>query len=162
MVNSVRPFSLQTLLNEKRVVVCLGSGGVGKTTIAAAVGLLAARNGLRVLCLRSTRQSVLPKILGLDAQSGEEQVVDSARLARVGVTSPGSLTAVMLDTKATFDALVEEHAPSAEVADRILSNRLYEYLATSLAGTQSYMAMGHCCGFTRTPVLISSYWIRAD
>lgn len=133
--------SLATLIPHHRVILCVGSGGVGKTTIAAALGLAAARRGLRVLCLTIDPAKRLANSLGLDAMSEEATRVDDELFSAAGVEVSGSLTVMMLDTKRTFDELVKRHASSAQARDRILENRLYQYVSTSLAGTQEYMAM---------------------
>ncbi len=119
----------------------MGCGGVGKTTTAAAISLAAAMAGKRTLCLTIDPARRLAESLGLREMRSEAQTVDPARLAEAGLQVPGSLTVMMLDAKRTFDELIARHAPSAEVRDRILGNRLYQYVSTSLAGTQEYMAM---------------------
>ena len=133
--------NLLPLLEKHRVLVCVGPGGVGKTTVAAALGLAAAQRGRRVLCLTIDPARRLANSLGLERMTSEEQVVDAERFHRAGLRVAGSLTVMMLDTKRTFDELVTRHASSAEARDRILNNRLYRYVSTSLAGTQEYMAM---------------------
>ena len=133
--------TLPALLAERRVVVVAGAGGVGKTTIAAALSLAAAENGRRVLCLTIDPAKRLFDRLGLDAGSAAEQRLDPAPFAAAGITLKGELTVVMLDTKRTFDELVRRHASSPAAAERILTNEFYEYVSTQLAGTQAYMAM---------------------
>jgi anion-transporting ArsA/GET3 family ATPase len=133
--------ALLTLLSEHRVVVCAGAGGVGKTTVAAALALAAAKEGKRVLCLTIDPAKRLADSLGLGRMTKEEQQVDAALFASAGIELKGSLTVLMLDTKQTFDDLVVRNASSPESRDRILNNRVYRYVSTSLAGTQSYMAM---------------------
>lgn len=133
--------SLGTLLEGRRVVVCAGAGGVGKTTIAAALALEAARRGLRVLCLTIDPAKRLADSLGMGRDMGAEHAISKARFSAAGLEIAGSLTVMMLDTKRTFDELIARHAPSPEVEQRILANRFYRYVSTSLAGTQSYMAM---------------------
>jgi anion-transporting ArsA/GET3 family ATPase len=133
--------SLSGLLDSRRVILCVGCGGVGKTTVAAALGLAAARRGKRALTLTIDPAKRLANSLGLDGMTTEEQAVDPAVLARAGVKGNGSLTVMMLDTKRTFDDLVTRFASSDEARDRILKNRLYKYVSTNLAGTQDYMAM---------------------
>jgi len=137
----VPPSSLLSILNERRTVVCVGAGGVGKTTVAAAIALSFARAGRRVLCITIDPAKRLADSLGLGAMTSEEQVVSAEKLSLAGFPVPGSLTVLMLDTKRTFDDLVARHASSAEARRRILDNRIYGYVSTSLAGTQSYMAM---------------------
>jgi anion-transporting ArsA/GET3 family ATPase len=133
--------SLLAVLERHRVVVCVGSGGVGKTTTAAALALYASLAGKNVLCLTIDPAKRLANSLGLDAMTGEEQVVAPELFAKAGLQAHGTLRAMMLDTKRTFDELVERYASSKERAQRILNNRLYQYISTSLAGTQEYMAM---------------------
>jgi len=133
--------TLLSLVESRRVLVCAGAGGVGKTTVAAALALGAARRGKRVLCLTIDPAKRLADSLGLAGMQGEAQAVARAELTRLGVPEQGSLTVSMLDTKRTFDDIVARHAPSEVVKDRILGNRFYQYVSTHLAGTQSYMAM---------------------
>jgi anion-transporting ArsA/GET3 family ATPase len=133
--------TLLQVIDSRRVVVCVGPGGVGKTTVAAALGMAAAQRGRRVLCLTIDPAKRLANSLGLARMTTAEQEVDPERFRRAGLKVNGSLTVMMLDTKSTFDELVTKHASSAAARDRILENRLYKYVSTSLAGTQEYMAM---------------------
>jgi len=133
--------SLRPLLEGKQIVVCAGAGGVGKTTVAAAVALGFAQQGQRVLCITIDPAKRLADSLGIGAMSTEEQRVSPELFKSAGLAISGQLTVLMLDTKRTFDDLVRRHASSPEVRDRILQNRIYSYVSTSLAGTQSYMAM---------------------
>ena len=133
--------SLRDVLEDHRVVVCVGCGGVGKTTTAAALSVHAARQGKRVLCLTIDPARRLANSLGLAEMTTEEQAVPKALFEERGLTLDGELSAMMLDTKRTFDDLVRRYASSEEVAQRILRNKVYQYLSTSLAGTQEYMAM---------------------
>lgn len=133
--------SLAEVLDAHRVVVTVGSGGVGKTTTAAALAMHAAMQGKKVLCLTIDPARRLANSLGLDAMTEDEQEVSAEIFAKHGLELKGSLSAMMLDTKRTFDALVKQYASSPEVRDRILNNRIYRYVAGSLAGTQEYMAM---------------------
>jgi len=133
--------SLVEVLAKHRVVVCVGSGGVGKTTTSAALALHAAMAGKRVLCLTIDPAKRLANSMGLEAMTTEEQLVPKALFDRAGLVVSGLLSAMMLDTKRTFDEIVHRYASSPERAKRILDNRLYQYISTSLAGTQEYMAM---------------------
>ncbi|MEB2311553.1 MAG: AAA family ATPase [Sorangiineae bacterium] len=135
------PASLLSLIESRRVILCVGSGGVGKTTVSAAIGLAAARRGKNVLCLTIDPARRLANSLGLKRMTAEAQRVEPERFRQAGLEVSGSLTVMMLDTKRTFDDLVIRHASSPEARDRILDNRLYQYVSTSLAGTQEYMAM---------------------
>ena len=131
----------RSLIESRRVILCVGSGGVGKTTTTAALGLLAAKQGKRVLCLTIDPARRLAQSLGLEEFSADAQVIDRERFERAGIDASGSLTVMMLDTKRTFDQIVERYASSPEACERILQNRLYHYVSTALSGTQEYMAM---------------------
>jgi anion-transporting ArsA/GET3 family ATPase len=142
LIDSERaPADLGHVLATHRIVVCVGSGGVGKTTTSAALAVHAASAGRRVLCLTIDPAKRLAQSLGLDTLQGTEQNVAPELFAEYGLPLRGSLSAMMLDMKRTFDDLVAGHASSPEQRDRILGNRLYQYVSTSLAGTQEYMAM---------------------
>ncbi|HVH42831.1 MAG TPA: ArsA-related P-loop ATPase, partial [Labilithrix sp.] len=135
------PNALSALVDTRRVLVTVGAGGVGKTTTAAALSVAAARRGKRVLCLTIDPAKRLAESLGIAEMTSEAVTVDNARFEAVGVPVKGSLTAMMLDTKRTFDELVLKYSSSKEKAEKLLSNKLYKYVSTSLAGTQEYMAM---------------------
>jgi anion-transporting ArsA/GET3 family ATPase len=124
---------LARLVRERSVLVCCGSGGVGKTTTSAALALLGARAGRRTCVVTIDPARRLADALGLGALSNEPTRVDGPW--------PGELWAVMLDAKGTFDRLVERHSREPAQAERILANRLYRNLTSALAGTQEYMAM---------------------
>jgi anion-transporting ArsA/GET3 family ATPase len=135
------PSGLGSLLDTRRVILCVGCGGVGKTTTTAALGLAAARRGKRVLCLTIDPARRLSQSLGLSEMTTEAQQVRPEVFAEAGVAVTGSMTVMMLDTKSTFDGLVAQLAPTPEKRDHVLQNQLYKYISTSLAGTQEYMAM---------------------
>ncbi len=118
-----------------RIVVCCGSGGVGKTTTAAALALRAAESGRRVVVLTIDPARRLAQSLGLTELDNTPRPVTG-----VDPTSGGSLDAMMLDMKRTFDEVVETHAPPDRV-DQILENPFYQAVSSSFAGTQEYMAM---------------------
>ncbi|MCL2725842.1 MAG: AAA family ATPase [Polyangiaceae bacterium] len=132
---------LAQLLESRRVIVAVGAGGVGKTTTAAALSVAAARAGKRVLCLTIDPAKRLAESLGLGEMRSEAVTVNPKRFADAGVPLAGSLTAMMLDTKRTFDELIIKYSSTKDKADKLLSNKLYQYVSTSLAGTQEYMAM---------------------
>jgi anion-transporting ArsA/GET3 family ATPase len=132
---------IASLLESHRVLVTCGAGGVGKTTTAAALGVAAARRGKRVLVLTIDPARRLAESLGIDMQSAEAMTVDPKRFEEAGFPATGSLTAMMLDTKRTFDELVRKHSSSPERAEKLLANKLYQQISSSLAGTQEYMAM---------------------
>lgn len=127
------------LIEKKRVVVCVGSGGVGKTTTSAVIALHAALEGRRVLVLTIDPAKRLANSLGLDTLSNEVTRIPIERFNDVGVDARGELWAMMLDMKESFDHVVRRYAPPAE-RDAILGNRIYQYFSTSLAGTQEYAA----------------------
>jgi anion-transporting ArsA/GET3 family ATPase len=124
---------LVELIRHKRVIVCCGSGGVGKTTTAAALGYLAAQQGRRALVLTIDPARRLAQALGLTELGHEPQ--------QIAVAATGQLHAMMLDPKRTFDALIEQYAPSAAARETIFSNRYYQHLSNSLAGSREFMAM---------------------
>jgi anion-transporting ArsA/GET3 family ATPase len=129
---------LASALARRRVLVVCGSGGVGKTTTAAALGLRAALLGRRVLVCTIDPSRRLATSLGLSQLSAKPRALD---LRRMGPTGGGSLHAMMLDTKSTFDELVERFASGAEARRRILENRFYKHVSAALAGSHEYMAM---------------------
>ncbi len=130
------------LLDGKRVCICAGSGGVGKTTSSAAIAAGMAARGKKVAVLTIDPAKRLADSLGLPELGNEERRVDPELFAAAGIdTNGGELWAMMLDAKATFDELVRRHAPDEETRDRILANRVYQQLSAALAGSQEYMAM---------------------
>jgi anion-transporting ArsA/GET3 family ATPase len=128
---------LGDLARTARIIVCCGSGGVGKTSTAAAVALWAAEAGRRTCVLTIDPARRLAQALGLDLLANSPHPV---RLDGT-VKGPGSLDAMMLDMRRTFDEVIERYARDADQADRILANRFYQRLSSTLAGTQEYMAM---------------------
>jgi anion-transporting ArsA/GET3 family ATPase len=134
--------SVPELLEGKRVCICAGSGGVGKTTTSAAIAAGMAARGKKVAVLTIDPAKRLADSLGLPELGNTERQVDPALYESAGVdTNGGELWAMMLDAKATFDEVVRKHAPDEETRDRILSNRIYQQLSAALAGSQEYMAM---------------------
>lgn len=121
------------ILARSEVVICAGSGGVGKTTASAAMGVAAARMGRRVVVITIDPARRLADALGL----GAEGLGDTPR--QIEGPWSGELWAAMLDTRSTFDAVVSRHA-SADQAATILANPFYRNLADALSGTQEYMA----------------------
>jgi anion-transporting ArsA/GET3 family ATPase len=118
-----------------RIIVCCGSGGVGKTTAAAAIGLRAAERGRQVCVLTVDPARRLAQSMGLTSLDNTPR-----RIEGVETGGGGSLHAMMLDMKRTFDEIVEAHADPARAA-QILANPFYQSLSSSFAGTQEYMAM---------------------
>ena len=119
-----------------RVVICCGAGGVGKTTCSAALALELARQGARVAALTIDPAKRLADSLGIEV-SGHPQSVPTDRLK----DCKGSLDAMVLDVKQTFDDVVRRYAPSPDARDRILANHYYGFVSTKLPGAHEYMAM---------------------
>jgi anion-transporting ArsA/GET3 family ATPase len=124
---------LAALVNERNVIVCCGSGGVGKTTVSAVFALAAARAGRRACVVTVDPARRLADSLGVQSLPNTP--------TEVAGDWPGSLHALMLDTKGTFDDLIHTYARTPEQAEGILGNRLYQNLTGALSGTQEYMAM---------------------
>ena len=124
---------LRRLVTEQRIVICSGSGGVGKTTTAAVLAMEAARAGRRAVVVTIDPAKRLADTLGLEGIGNTPH--------RIEGDWPGELSAVMLDTKRTFDDLVRRYSADPEQAERILSNRFYRNISGALSGTQEYMAM---------------------
>ncbi|MEQ8145478.1 ArsA family ATPase [Streptomyces sp. OP7] len=120
---------------DTRIVVCCGSGGVGKTTTAAALGLRAAERGRKVVVLTIDPARRLAQSMGIDSLDNTPR-----RVKGVDDSAGGELHAMMLDMKRTFDEIVEAHA-DPERAAAILGNPFYQSLSAGFAGTQEYMAM---------------------
>jgi len=137
-----RATELDDILLNRAIIVCCGSGGVGKTTLSAVLALRAATLGKKALVCTIDPAKRLANSLGLDSLSGSEHEVSRKTLKKHGVTlGEGSLWAMMLDTKRTFDRLIEKYASSEEARDRILNNGFYQRISSQVAGSQEYMAM---------------------
>jgi len=115
-----------------RVIICSGSGGVGKTTISAAIGYMFANDGYNVCVITIDPAKRLAQALGLDSLSTEPQKLE--------LNLKGDFYSMMLDSQATFDSLIMRYAKNQEQARMILNNRIYKSLTGSLGGTQEYMA----------------------
>ncbi|MCZ7583543.1 MAG: AAA family ATPase [Deltaproteobacteria bacterium] len=127
------PFN--TLIDHRRVIVCVGAGGVGKTTVAASIGLRAAMEGRRALVLTIDPARRLANALGLSELGNQRSTIELPKRAK------GALYGMMLDQKRAFDELVHRIAPNADAEKRILDNHYYQQLSTALAGSHEYMAM---------------------
>jgi anion-transporting ArsA/GET3 family ATPase len=131
--------SLATLARSAKVLICCGPGGVGKTTTAATIAVWAAAHGRRTCVLTIDPARRLAQALGLDGLDNSPRPV-AMPAPDHGGSLGGSLDAMMLDPRSTFDEVVRRNARSSEQAERILSNPIYRRL-TSVSGTQEYMAM---------------------
>ncbi|MGK2877022.1 MAG: ArsA family ATPase [Solirubrobacterales bacterium] len=128
-------------LEGKEVVVCAGSGGVGKTTTSASIAIGMAARGLKVAVLTIDPAKRLADSLGLVELGTELRQVDSALFDPCDLEITGELHAAMLDPKRTFDDLIQRYAPDEETYKNILNNRIYQELSNAIAGSQEYMAM---------------------
>lgn len=127
---------LSSVIAGKRLVVCVGSGGVGKTTTAAAIALQAAISGRKVLVLTIDPARRLANSLGLSRFGNDELRIDLSSLPE----ARGELWAMMLDNQKTFDDLIKQIAPDPARRDAILNNRIYRATADNISGSQDYMA----------------------
>jgi TRC40/GET3/ArsA family transport-energizing ATPase len=132
---------LDELLNRRQIIICCGSGGVGKTTAAAAIALHAAINGHKALVLTIDPAKRLANSLGLPELGNEERKIPSHKLAEAGIKPKGQLYAMMLDTKRTFDELISKFSLNEEAKEKILNNQLYKTISDTFVGSQEYMAM---------------------
>lgn len=128
---------LERALATRRILVVGGSGGVGKTTTSAALAVRAARAGRHVLVCTIDPSRRLATSLGLNQLSGKPRTIDVRRLG----AAEGTLHAMVLDVKSTFDELVTRYTPDAAARERILGNRFYQHVSAALAGSHEYMAM---------------------
>jgi anion-transporting ArsA/GET3 family ATPase len=134
--------ALDRAIAAARVVMCVGPGGVGKTSTSAALALHAAATGRRVIVLTIDPARRLANALGLPEIGNEERVISKLAFEAAGLPVPkGRLTAMMLDIKRTWDETVLRHHPDPERREQLLNNRFYQTLSTALAGSQEYMAM---------------------
>lgn len=132
---------IQELVAKRRVLICVGSGGVGKTTVAASLGLAGARAGKRTLVLTIDPAKRLANALGLPSLGHEVQAVPAEKVALNGEAVSGSLDAMMLDQKRAFDEIVARYATDATTRARIYQNRIYQEISSRLTGSHEYAAM---------------------
>lgn len=132
--------TLREHVRSRKVLVVTGSGGVGKTTNAAALGLFGARLGRRTLVITIDPARRLANALGLTALSHVPQRIDGALVDAGAPALPGDLFAMMLDIKAAWDDMLRRTAPNQETADKILQNRFYATLSRDLPGAHEFIA----------------------
>jgi anion-transporting ArsA/GET3 family ATPase len=133
--------TIDTMIERKEVIVCAGSGGVGKTTTAAAIALQAAVIGKKAAVVTIDPARRLASSLGLQELNNDPKRVSQEKFALANLDPRGELHAMMLDTKSTFDHVVITYAPSQQQAQQILDNRFYRNISGTLSGTHEYMAM---------------------
>jgi anion-transporting ArsA/GET3 family ATPase len=146
-------YAIRRLVESRRIVVCVGSGGVGKTTTAATLGLAGAAMGKKTLVITIDPARRLANALGLDSLMHAPQPVDAAlvaaaraQVARTSSTSPTNgapLSAMMLDLKAGWDDMIFRTAPDRTTAEKIMTNRFYRVLSTELPGAHEFIACEH-------------------
>jgi anion-transporting ArsA/GET3 family ATPase len=130
-----------SLLGSRRILICAGSGGVGKTSSAAALGMLWATLGRKVMVITIDPARRLADALGLSSIGSTPTRVDPEILARAGLQPSGSLSAMMLEAKGAWDQLILRYSPSPETAEKILANRFYQSLSDTFAGSHEYLAL---------------------
>jgi anion-transporting ArsA/GET3 family ATPase len=135
------PLDPAAIVRDRHIVVCVGTGGVGKTTLAASFALAGARLGRKTAVLTIDPARRLADALGIAELGNQPTDLPRDRLAALGVPPEGRLAALMLDMKRTFDELVERFAESEEARRRILGNRIYQHVSDALAGSAEYSAM---------------------
>jgi anion-transporting ArsA/GET3 family ATPase len=136
-----RPPGLGSVAGDRRIWICVGAGGVGKTTTAAAIGLELAAGGLKVALITIDPARRLAGALGLNELGNEPRRVDGALLAAGGVDCRGELWAMMLDPKRTFDDLIGRLAADERARDEVLGNRIYRELSSAVGGSQEFTAI---------------------
>ncbi len=136
--------ALGSLLDTHRVLVCVGSGGVGKTTTAASLALRGALSGRRTAVVTIDPAKRLADCLGInsDAPSGnQEKPLPPELFARYGLQPTGTLTALLVDQQSAWDAAIRRYAPTPEIREQIFANRFYQGLSRTFSGSHEYMAM---------------------
>lgn len=137
---SMKP-DLSSLIAAHRVLVCVGSGGVGKTTTAAALALWGALQGRKTAVVTIDPSKRLADCLGLSSAEVGETPVAPETFAYYGLAPQGTLTALLVDQQSAWDAAIARYAPSPAMRDRILANRFYQGLSQTFAGSHEYMAL---------------------
>ena len=133
--------NIAEVIADKRIVICGGSGGVGKTTASAAIAMGAAARGRKVAVVTIDPARRLANSLGLDELGNEPALVDPQLFPAAGIEMEGELWAMMLDPKRTFDDLIDRLAPNEKSRDEVLANRIYQELSNAVAGSQEFTAM---------------------
>ncbi|RJP22845.1 MAG: ArsA family ATPase [Candidatus Abyssobacteria bacterium SURF_5] len=132
---------LDELVDRREIIICCGSGGVGKTTTAAAIAMHAAIKGRKTIVLTIDPAKRLANSLGLPELGNEERKIPPHKFVEAGIRPKGELYAMMLDTKRTFDDLIARFSLNPDMREKILSNPLYRSISDTFVGSQEYMAM---------------------
>jgi anion-transporting ArsA/GET3 family ATPase len=132
---------VKPLWEGRKVVVCVGTGGVGKTTAAASLGIAAAASGLRTLVMTIDPARRLANALGIADLGNVEREITAELLAIHGIVLEAPLWVMMPDVKRTFDQLIERTAPDDQSREKILGNRVYQHFSSALAGSHEYAAV---------------------
>ncbi|HTU79343.1 MAG TPA: ArsA-related P-loop ATPase [Solirubrobacteraceae bacterium] len=135
------PRGLRARVHGKRVLVCMGAGGVGKTTTSAALALGLALRGQKVAVVTIDPARRLASALGLGELPSQPRRVQPALFAEHGIEIDGELWAMMLDAKRTFDELIARLAPDEHAREEILANPVYRELSTAVAGSHELSAI---------------------
>lgn len=130
---------IQDLLLNKKIILVCGSGGVGKTTLSASLGILASSLGKKVAVITIDPAKRLANSLGLESLKDKPQKISLSVLKKQ--KKSGEFYAMMLDTKSAFDELVARYAPDKESREKIYQNKIYQHLSQVIVGSQEYMAM---------------------
>jgi anion-transporting ArsA/GET3 family ATPase len=138
---------LRSLIMQKRVIVCCGAGGVGKTSVAAALAVAAARLGRRVLVVTIDPSRRLAETLHVMRNPPRPVPLPAECLAQAGISAPGSLEAWMLDPQVVSDSVVRRFSRNQEEAGSLLQNRIYRSVTSMVAGMQEYTAVEAIHGF---------------
>jgi anion-transporting ArsA/GET3 family ATPase len=141
MPNKKGKSDLGPLLTSHQVLVCVGSGGVGKTTLAASLALAGALSGRRAAVVTIDPAKRLADCLGISTSENREQPLPPELFARYGLHPKGTLTALLVDQHSAWDAAIRRYAPTPEIRDQIFTNRFYQGLSRTFSGSHEYMAM---------------------
>jgi anion-transporting ArsA/GET3 family ATPase len=132
---------ISAVIDSNRLIVCVGSGGVGKTTIAASIGIEAAHRGRKALVITIDPARRLANALGIDSIGNVASEVELGSFVDQGQEfEAGKLSAMMLDTRTAFDELIMRVSPDEVTRDRILHNKIYREVSSCISTSQEYMA----------------------
>jgi anion-transporting ArsA/GET3 family ATPase len=133
--------SLAPVLRDSRICVCVGAGGVGKTTCAAAIALGLAARGRRVALITIDPSRRLAGALALDELAGEPRLLSADHLAPAGIALRGEIWAMVLDPKRTFDDLIRRLAGDEATSERVFANHIYQHISGAVGGSHEFAAV---------------------